>query len=371
MKNIIKNTLIALLLTGASCFPIVDLGNIYQPLSEQTKKTLKRAHQGITFFTYKAKEKYPEAVIYRPTVAGGTVTTILCGTKDDSNYISLVTEAEELETLIPIRKITLRVDGFKMDEKYEGLAETLLGKAVSRLARTIHLSNKKYKGTLLVDEYKEEDPMPMNFRLGSPKDLHALRAYLEPHLSTLNLTVKPILLLEIEQLGNDTLSIDDKAFLKKYFTLINPEDAIVADFLQTMRSNLVADQTRFTGEARAVGQKFGDLAMSKLEKTFGEFKYENIAIIAAGLALAGWGLPKLWNMGTDYFLKHKNPNYNPNYKEDTSKQELIYNKDRIGMFKNIMLGSIGVSAAAVGTGMLYEACFSVNKKKAVKPAPAK
>lgn len=397
MKNVIKSTLIALALASTSCF--ADVQSDIKALCEKTLSTdaiatLNEAFQGFNAFTYtslsrpgKVKDKYPTYIIVRRGPES-QVTTILCGTKED-NQVVLIKDAEQLAHLVPVRKLT-HDDGpnMKSDEKYDGYCETIIGKAFYRVANATFLNKKTPNGTIIADEYNAKNAKPFYVSLGSVKDFQGFRAYLEPKITTKS--IKPLLMLKIDEQGNDELTTDDKAFLTKYFTVLDVTNATVKQFLVDAHYDLRCAQGIF-GDARPVGEKFGDLAMNTIEKKFGEFKYEKLAMTIAcsiaAIAFVKWAYPKLCDL-TEYAKEAylgapiKNPEFKEPKKPKTPKKvvpEFIDSpetkakkqqlEDLYTWTKNVTVGSIGVTAAAVTTAMIYEACISGKTTKA-KPAQA-
>ncbi len=360
MKHFLKSTLFALVVTSASCFAgdmKTDIQALYtKTLPAYATDQLTETFQGFNAFWYKEGYKFPGYLIYNRG-PGTVVSSIVCGTKQNGR-VYLIKDPEHLENLVPVRRFLHEpYPNMKVDEKYEGYCETSFGKAFYRIAHATFFKKKEFKGKIIIDEYNSEKPSPFYFLLGSIRDFHGLKAYLAPHLQ--DKTTKPLLLLKIDKQGDDEFTTDDKAFLTNYFTLLDPNNDLVKRFFENADSVLFDTQKIFK-DARTVGQKFGDLATSNIEKIFGEFKYENMAMIIAGLALAGWGLPKLWNMGKGGITNlangtKANPAYQPKEKK-LEDQEFIDDPERKATTEKVIKG---LKYAAIGGASLVAASFVV------------
>lgn len=333
MKNMARIVLFALGLSPLSLFAKndmrADLQALYtNQLSAGAVQQLTSAYQGFNAFFYKSGYKFPGYITYNRG-PGAVISSILCGTNQNGR-VFLVKDPEHLENIIPVRRF-LHEPGpnMKVDEKYDGYCETSFGKAVYTVAEKIFYKKKTYKGSIIADEYNTENPSPFYFLLGNIEEFRGLKGYLTKHL--MPRTVKPLLLLKIDKQGDDELSADDKAFLTTYFTLVDPANDLVKKFYEEADRMLFETQKIFK-DARAVGQKFGDLAMCSLEKLLGEFKYENMGMIVLGLGLAGWGLPKLWNTAAD---------------------KMISKEHKATLTKAAYIG-LGVTAAAIGAAWIKE-----------------
>ncbi len=371
MKNILKSVLATLALVSTSCFAFNDVKKDLQAMYPKTLSAdaidqLNETFQGFNAFFYKEGYKYPGYINYNRG-PGALIISFMCGTNQDGR-VFLAKDPEHLANLVPVRILIHEPQpNMKVDLKLEGYSETALGRAAYKLASATFFKKKEYKGTIIVDEYNAEHPKPFYFALGSLQDFRGLKTYLAKNLTPRD--VKPLLFLKIDKQGADELSDDDKAFLTTYFTLLDPNNSTVKSFFIDADKNLFDAQKIFK-DARPCGEKFGDLAMNSIEKVFGEFKYEKIAMIAATLVIGGWGLKKMWETAKDkYTGKKSNPAY-----IDPFTYENKDNKKSLSSFMNgvkyATIGGISIATIALLATWIKEAQDTVTLKRTPKAPKA-
>lgn len=362
MKNLVINSIIAIGLLGAGVQARVDVQELCQPMTDVTKRILTNVDQEFCSFNYKKKDKYPMFIHYMPG-PDKTVKTVMCGTRSaTTGNVMLVTSSKQLALVTPVRMFIHDVGpNMKVDEKYLGLRETLLGKAVDRIAYLTILNKKEYKGQILISEYNAENVMPMYIKLGDLEDFRALRSYLESGIKSR--ADKPLLLLKIVKQGNDSLTQGDKDFLMKNFTLLDENDCLVREFFEKSMNQLKDAQNKF-GDARPVGEKFGDLVMGGIEKECGEFKKEKLALIVGKMLIAGWGVKMLTGMAEDWYfgktpITREAPKFNYSNKDakDTFDKACKY-------CTTATISVLGAVAVAVLSSMAYEASCSEDAEAA-------
>jgi hypothetical protein len=259
-------------------------------ISDETRVHLKCVDNSFCFFKYFLGCKYPYLSIVDE--ATYTVKTLLCGTRSDDE-VSLVKNADQLRNLAVVRSTVYSPDAnVKFDKIYKGYRETLLGQAVElTLDMTSILPEKEYPGRALVDEYKS--CMPMKWVLGDIKAFRAVRDYMLKEFEKIDLAPpvqKPLLLLEFEKKAQLFDEVDG-AFLATYFELADPLDEDVRIFYKNCQKTLTRATVNI-GSARPVGQTFGEMFMSTLEKPSDGFKPEVMALVGISLA-AGFLLSEL------------------------------------------------------------------------------
>lgn len=282
---------------------VLDTSEGVEPIyfvSDKTRAQLKKMDQKFCFFKYFTGCKYPY-MIYGDEGAY-QVTTLLGGTEQGGEYI-LAKKPEHLKNLVTLRSTVYGADAnVKFDQIYKGYRETFLGTLVEdALDIATVLPAKKYAGTMLFDEYMQQ--IPMKWYLRDSTVFRALKFYMlaqfEKH-GIVNPVQKPLLVVEFEK-GNQTFSLEDVAFLSNFFELADPADSEIAAYFQA-RQDMLSEATKNFGSARQVGQTFGEMLMSNLEKPTDGFKKEVIALQALKWLVVGIVVGKyVWPAATKQF----------------------------------------------------------------------
>jgi hypothetical protein len=212
--------------------------------------------------------------------------------------IKKVTKPAELETITPIR-LTLKNSqpkALQIDKKYPGCREAWVGIGLEKMLKFMTLiPDDKYKGTVLVDEYKAG--LPLKLVVQNPEELHYLLNYLIKNLATnkqlvITLANRPLLLLECAK-GINAISDTDKFLLKALFVVVNPKNEKVKEFFRSGMEKYV-DSLDASKGAINIAESFGETILRMSEDNLCEFKGKDLAAYAfvSLLAIITWELVK-------------------------------------------------------------------------------
>ncbi|MBX9830456.1 hypothetical protein K2X40_00720 [Candidatus Babeliales bacterium] len=255
-------------------------------LSEESRKQFKTLDQSFCFF--KTISEDPYMITFYP--GKNEIVTVACGTTDKAQGPRRAKKAADLENLVAIRNTVIFADpGLKLDQKFRGYRKTVVGKFLDDALKTISfLPDRKYSGSVLVDEY--QTGMPMKWVLRDMQDFRAVRTYLEKKFDTMVLpSKKPLLVLEITDSldlfenarGLEGLSQADVDFLETYFELADPANPEVCAFFKACQEIFMETQHKFSSP-KVVGRSFGEIVFDAIEKRSDDFK----AVDYAGAIIA-------------------------------------------------------------------------------------
>ncbi|MBY0353759.1 hypothetical protein K2W90_05325 [Candidatus Babeliales bacterium] len=250
-------------------------------LSEESRKQFQTLDQQFCFFKTCAEDPY--MIVFHP--GKNEITTIACGTLDKQQGPRRAKSAADFENLTVIRNTIIFADpGLKLDQKLRGYRKTIIGKFLDNLLKDISfLPDRKYDGTVLVDQYKVG--MPMKWVLRDTKDFQAIKKYLEKHFGSMLIPAKkPLLVLEITN-SKDPLAIErslgglsqeDVDFLETYFELADPQDPEVVAYFKACQEIFMDTQHKFDSP-KVVGRSFGEIVFDAIEKRSDDFKLVDYA----------------------------------------------------------------------------------------------
>ena len=229
--------------------------------------------------------KYPTLTTYKPAYNECYIT--LLGFKDENSQQGrVIKNVLELKNLIALRQIGLYpAINKKMDKKFKGYREKVIGKTLEKLL----LPTNVYKGTPLVDEYKEKTAFW--WTLKDINELKAIAIYMLKNLddAPVNPDSRPYLVLTIKE--DPTLSNLDETiiqFLNEYFQLLDPKDPNVVDFYMQSKKYIFEIMTNM-GQSNPdyLNETTIEAIFRNVEKYYKEFDSQKIitAIITTMLIL--------------------------------------------------------------------------------------
>ena len=256
---------------------------------------------------------------------------------------TLVKTAQELENLVPLRYTMKFADikAIEIDKKYAGYRDSYLGTGLENLFKLVGLYPAAgYKGTALVDEYKEG--LPMKWVLSSAEHFKALKNYLTKGFNAANIqaqAVKPMLLLEIVE-GHANLDASDYAFLTQYFDLLDPRDPTAKSFFDSANKflNDIADKTQ---GAITVGAETGETILNQLDSDKELKGFDAKKILQEVLLL--WALTET--------VKFAKTSFNDSVYDPVLKPAF---KDFVGNYKDLGVKAAKVGGTVVASYLVYK-----------------
>lgn len=183
----------------------------------------------------------------------------------------------------------------KINTKYDGYRKHVMGIALEKLLG----QTKKYKGTLLIDEYKH---FPIwNVVLKDRTELHAFLAYLgEQNLrsrGTEQFDKKPVLRLTLESDPFlEDLELEDISLISSFFHLVDFNDAESMDFINKILGKIRTTTLQFESSSPIyIGESVAANTLRGLESYFEKFDPKDMTkavirwtggVIATGLTVA-------------------------------------------------------------------------------------
>lgn len=249
----------------------------YLNAAEYEVGALKRHDQPFCFFKTTGKDPY----LMKFYPASAQMMYITCGTITAKGMPAHISNTNDLASLTPLRLVSLSMDtSAKVDEKYPGYRETIVGKLLETVLKKIRiLEDDRYKGTLLLDEYLAGMPLKMVFN--TVEEFKAVRAYLEPLLVNAHalapVQTKPLLYVTFEKPAQ-SLDAADQAFIDTYFTACNPADDHVSTFFKQAH-DAIADALGALKDAKFVKESLAKTLFRHAESATKEFKGKDLVIV--------------------------------------------------------------------------------------------
>lgn len=277
--NLKQALLLSLLVSKVLTSSVQADAPVYEALSSEQYKQLEIMDQPVGFF--KSTNKYPYHWVYNP--ATNSLRQVLCGAYDRELGGNVeLKKPEQLAALSPLRFSVMNMDQSTIEDvKYRGYRDTMIGQVVEEFLKTIKiLPDKHFKGRLFVDEYQEA--IPQKWVFANAKEFGYLRKYIQANFNLHDvkpLAQKPILILDILKNSAD-LTAADCAFLKTYFTVVDPSNSEVVSFFKKNEKHAVKAMALinpFKKEAISIKQNFAEKQFHKLEELCKKFSLEEYA----------------------------------------------------------------------------------------------
>ncbi len=268
MKTIAKNILFAIGIAGTVITGTVLADN-------ESESVFSNIDQKVGFFKTTGR---PWMIKYNPSV--NTLTIINCGSIDhEDKDVKQVEKPADLENLTATRCITKFVDtNLQIARVYQGFRETYLEQLVEGLLKLTTLyPNRKYEGTLLVDEYREGIPMKWVFT--NIDEFRAIKKYLLKAFEKFDIepqAQKPLLYIQFDRI-NQEFSDDDLAFLNTYYEVLNSKNPAAKVFFNDAQQ-AINDARSSTDSAKNILESSGEKLMRWAEETKYGIKEKDIML---------------------------------------------------------------------------------------------
>ena len=289
-----KKNIISKVLFGLFCLNLVSPSACK---AYDANSLLKKLDQPFCFFKTGGKDPY--VIKYNP--ATNQLSSIVCGYYDkNKDYLFHIKKPQDMENLVVLRSISFMADiSKKVDQKYRGYRETVVGVYLEELLKTIRiLPEREYNGTILIDEYVEG--IPLKLVLKNKQDLQSITAYYKKHFKEKKispLSKKPLLVIEFIK-HDEKINPEDLEFFDKHFEISDTSDETVANLFERFQSSFfrVLDATK---GAQNAAETFGEMAMRLIEKYCHDFKVKDLM----ALATLTFSAVLTWNILYDCFIK--------------------------------------------------------------------
>lgn len=257
------------------------------PASAEAQALLEVIDMPVALFKTTAKDPY--LMVYKP--GASCLETIIFGWyKGTGTRVDRVSNAAtQLELMMPIRQTLLFEDGpVKLDKKFIGWRESTIARGYEDIFKAIGvMADPYYKGNPLIDQYLAGIPMKWVFNTAA--EISSLRRYLQPRFDEAGVAgkgeKKPVLIIEFD--GQDTeISIEDQAFINKYFSPCSLTDEAIKIFFNTHQGK-IRDAIVNGKDAKQVGESFADMMFRQIESVTSEFKTKEMAVAIVFGVLSG------------------------------------------------------------------------------------
>ena len=223
---------------------------------------------------FKTQGEDPYFTVVRPDIDENYI--YKCGCIDPlTGNARHIKNTDDLESIYVIEQLINGFSGnYRYKMKYQGERKSYIGKFLESC-----ISEEKYPGKILIDEYKKN--IPMFWTLKTTDELRSILTYMINNFEEEEFKVnqKTLLVLKIDADPElKTLDETDKQILNAYFKLFPLTDKDVKEFFENSKK-IILEGNSYMHDPKYVGETVGQSVLRQTEKFYKDFKGKDIAII--------------------------------------------------------------------------------------------